>query len=216
MAQPGFDSFEDQRSVYANIHPMALVEVPVKLGDATLVQPYARIMPYSIIGQHCVIGHHVTLYSGVMVGDYVKVMDYASVQSGVILENHVTCSAGSLFTRLAPLRDNKLTELTPTLVREGAFIGPQCTIATGVIVGKHALIQAGSVIHRNIPDFAMAGGSPCEIQGWHCKCGQILSLDPVYSDTGVLTCSHCGTQYQMTPGPTLFDTVLEYLPMKSI
>ncbi len=82
-------------------------------------------------------------------------------------------------------------EWTPTLVREGATLGANCTIVCGTVIGKHALVGAGSVVIADVPDHAIVVGNPARAVGWICLCGGRLA--------GAGTCAKCGRTF--TAGP---------------
>lgn len=63
-----------------------------------------------------------------------------------------------------------------TLVREGASIGANAALKCGITVGQWAMIGAGSVVTRDVPNFALVYGVPGRHQGWACACGARLNL----------------------------------------
>ena len=77
-----------------------------------------------------------------------------------------------------------------TLVKSGATIGANATIICGNTIGKHALVGAGAVVTKVVPDYAMVLGNPAEIAGWVCECGSRLDIG-----SGSITCFDCGNEY---------------------
>ena len=78
-----------------------------------------------------------------------------------------------------------------TLVRQGASIGANATVVCGNTIGRYAFIGAGSVVTKDIPDYALVYGNPARQQGWVCECGVKLNFN---SDKAV--CQACGKGYQ--------------------
>lgn len=192
--------FEDQRAETAYIHESSFVDTPCRIGEHTSILHFTHIMAHSIIGNHCHIGRNVTVASGVFLGDNVRVMNNAQLNSGVILENEVYCGPSAIFTENRHVRANtpSISRISPTLVRRGAHIGANTTIASGSTVGSYAFIEAGTVIDRNVPDFAIVYGNPLKFAGWRCECGQTLSKGPVSKSESEeeIRCSYCGRRYQ--------------------
>jgi UDP-2-acetamido-3-amino-2,3-dideoxy-glucuronate N-acetyltransferase len=185
-------NLEDLRADSAFIHESAYVDSPVAIGENTAILHFSHVMANSIIGNHCHIGHNVTIGSGVLIGNHVKVMNNTTLNSGVILEDDVYCGPSTIFTELRHIRaqNNHMSPISPTLVKQGAHIGANTTVASGLTIGLYTFIEAGSVIDRNIPDFALVCGNPLKFGGWRCKCGEKLKFS-----ADLTACKHCGKSY---------------------
>jgi UDP-2-acetamido-3-amino-2,3-dideoxy-glucuronate N-acetyltransferase len=70
-----------------------------------------------------------------------------------------------------------MDEIRPTLVKHGATLGANCTIVCGVTIGQYAFVGAGSVVTRDVPDFALVVGNPARIIGWVCACGNRIEVN---------------------------------------
>ena len=86
----------------------------------------------------------------------------------------------------------RMDELRATLVREGASLGANCTIVCGVTIGRYALVGAGSVVTRDVPDHALVYGNPARQRGWVCQCGEKLDAE--------LRCPACGCAHAPATG----------------
>jgi UDP-2-acetamido-3-amino-2,3-dideoxy-glucuronate N-acetyltransferase len=91
-------------------------------------------------------------------------------------------------------------EYRTTLVRKGASLGANCTVVCGTTIGRYAFVGAGSVVTRDIPDYALVYGNPARVRGWMCACGIALEFD----GAGQSNCGACGAGYvkagsQVTP-----------------
>lgn len=226
--------FEDHRAETAYVHESAYLDSPCHVGEHSTILHFTHIMANVIIGDHCVIGRNVTIASGVLLGNDVRVMNNAQLNSGVILEDSVICGAGVVFTESRYVRANpkNISRISPTLVKRGTQIGPNTTIASGSTVGRFAFIEAGTIVDRNIPDFAIVYGNPLKFAGWHCECGQCLPLSPQQSSKPLsgkarpdradnMTCSYCNRRYQwqsqwkilqLSPGDATIDSHSEFDP----
>lgn len=219
--------FEDHRAETAYIHESSYIDSPCRIGEHTTILHFSHVMAHSIIGSHCLIGRHVSIASGVMMGDHVKVMNNAQLNSGVILESSVLCGTGVVFSegRYMRAHPGNLSRVSPTLVRKGAQLGPNSTIASGSTIGRYAFIEAGTIVDRNIPDFAVVYGNPLRLAGWRCKCGHSLSLSPEETPTGneiqETQCSYCSRKYArhsrwkilaLTQGEISLDSDSEFDP----
>lgn len=186
--------FDDPKATGIYIHKSSYVDTPCQIGNHTSIMHFSHVMPHAIIGSFCEIGRNVVIESGVIVGDYVRIMNNIQLNSGVILENHVYCGSSVVFDEGCRIRalPNKVSKISPTLVREGALISANATVASGHIIGQYAFIEAGSIVDRNIPDFAIAYGNPLKLAGWRCKCGQSLTLTDAAHEA---KCAHCNRRY---------------------
>ncbi|MEC7843694.1 MAG: N-acetyltransferase, partial [Candidatus Latescibacterota bacterium] len=88
-------------------------------------------------------------------------------------------------------------EFRPTLVRTGATLGANATIVCGITVGAYALVGAGSVVTRDVPDYALVRGVPARLSGWVCRCGVAL---PPAEEGDLLACPECGDKYRLADG----------------
>ena len=85
-------------------------------------------------------------------------------------------------------------EYRPTLVRQGASIGANATIVCGVTLGQYCFVGAGSVITKNVPDYALAYGNPARLRGWMCQCGIQLKFS-LQDGKEAAICPDCGRDY---------------------
>ena len=128
------------------------------------------------------------------IGDGVKIQNNVSVYEGVTLEDDVFCGPSMVFTNVFNPRSEirRMDELRPTLVRRGATLGANCTIVCGVTVGQYAFIGAGTVVVKDVPDFALVVGNPGKIIGWMCVCGNRIDFK---GENGPGVCLACGQRY---------------------
>ena len=120
-----------------------------------------------------------------------KLQNNVSLYEGVELEDYVFCGPSCVFTN----------DLTPrskypkgsagylkTLIKCGASIGANATIVCGHTVGRWAMIAAGAVVTKDVPDHALMAGVPAKQIGWVCECGEVLKED--------MSCEKCQRKYE--------------------
>jgi len=173
-------------------HASSVVEKPVTIGKDTKIWHFSHIMPDAVIGENCNIGQNVYIAGNVRIGNNVKIQNNVSVFEGVVLEDDVFCGPSCVFTNIKVPRSSRSQKgmYVTTLVKRGATVGANATVICGNTIGKHALVGAGALVTRDVPDYAMVLGNPAEIKGWVCECGTRL-------DTGADTikCACCGSEY---------------------
>jgi len=171
------------------MHESSYVDSGVEIGKGTKIWHFCHIMSGAQIGQDCSLGQNVNVGSKAVIGNRVKVQNNVSVYDDVILEDDVFCGPSCVFTNVINPRAfvERKHEYKKTVIRRGASIGANATIVCGVTVGAYAFIGAGSVVPKDVPDFALVYGMPAKQQGWVCACGTKLHDD--------LSCPDCGTQY---------------------
>ncbi|HEX3355017.1 MAG TPA: acyltransferase [Terriglobales bacterium] len=181
------------------VHPKALVESE-DIGDHTRVWAFAHVMNGARIGADCNIGDHAFVEAGVHLGNNVTVKNGVSIWQGVEVEDDVFLGPNCVFTNDPnPRAYIKKTgdSLVSTRVRTRATIGANATIVCGITIGQYAFIGAGTVVIRDVPDFAMMVGNPARQIGWMCVCATKLPTPVVPKSDSPLTCSSCGSSFAL-------------------
>jgi len=178
------------------VHPSSFVDEPCSIGAGTKIWHFSHVMSNCRIGDHCNIGQNVVISPEVVIGDNVKIQNNVSVYTGVILENDVFCGPSMVFTNVTNPRSHvtRKNEYKRTLVRQGASLGANSTVVCGVTIGRYAFVGAGSVVTRDVPEYALVYGNPARLRGWMCACGIALEFA---KETGEDTarCGACGAAY---------------------
>lgn len=182
-------------SAGAMIHPTAIVDDGAVIGEGSRVWHWTHVCGGARIGQGCSLGQNVFVGNDVVIGDRVKVQNNVSVYDAVRLEDDVFCGPSMVFTNVYNPRSavERKSEYRPTLVRQGATLGANCTIVCGTTIGRHAFIGAGAVVNKDVPDHALMVGVPARRAGWMCECGVRLEGE------GKVECGACGRAYRMGP-----------------
>ena len=170
-------------------HKTAIIDNNVKIGKNTKVWHFTHIQSGAKIGYNCSLGQNVNIGNNVIVGNNVKIQNNVSLYEGVELEDYVFCGPSVVFTNILKPRSEfpqKGSQFyKKTLVKKSASIGANSTILCGLIIGQYSLVGAGTVLTKNIPDFALVVGNPGVQLGWVDKKGnRILIKDN--------NCSSCG------------------------
>ena len=175
------------------VHPQALVESE-HIGAGTRIWAFAHVLNRAIIGSNCNIGDHSFIEGGVKIGDEVVIKNGVSIWEGVSIGDRAFIGPNVSFTNDRVPRAKVCHEqYEKTLVREGASIGSNATIVAPRVVGMYAVVGAGAVVTRDVPDFGMVYGNQARMQGWVCKCGNRLDLK-VEGGEGEARCE-CGLEY---------------------
>jgi UDP-2-acetamido-3-amino-2,3-dideoxy-glucuronate N-acetyltransferase len=152
-----------------------MIKDDVKLGKGAVVfQPDLVNLYGCEIGDETRIGAFVEIRKGVVIGRRCKIQAFAFIPEGVTVEDGVfigphVCFTNDLFPR-AVNDDGSLQSATdwvtvPTLVKAGASIGANATILCGITIGRSAVVGAGAVVTKDVPDFAIVGGNPAKVLG---------------------------------------------------
>ncbi len=180
----------------AVIHPSAVVDEPCTIGPGTRIWHFAHVREQAVIGAGCVISQGCYVGRGVQIGSNCKVQNGVSVYEDVTLEDEVFCGPGATFTNVMNPRSTveRKHEFQPTLVRRGATIGANATIICGLTIGRWALVAAGAVVSRKVPDFALVAGVPARRMGWVTIRGDTIPALKVGDD---YTCPADGSVYKL-------------------
>lgn len=178
------------------VHESSYVDEPCRIGDNTKIWHFSHVMSNCSIGEGCNIGQNVVISPEVRIGNRCKIQNNVSLYTGVICEDDVFLGPSCVFTNVINPRSHidRKHEYRPTVVRAGASIGANATIVCGHSIGSYAFIGAGSVVTKDIPDFALVVGNPARICGWICKCGEKLD----FGESLMAICKRCDEKYVKT------------------
>lgn len=187
------------------INQYAVVDENVEIGEGTKIWHFTHIQSGTKIGKKCVFGQNVNVGNNVNIGDYCKVQNNVSIYEGVTLEDYVFCGPSMVFTNILDPKC-KYPQVgaqfyVKTLVKEGASIGANATIVCGNTLGKHCLIGAGTVVTKDVPDYALVIGVPGKVVGWVSEAGNKLKFDA----TGKAYCEKSGKTYSLENGIVISD-----------
>ena len=181
------------------VHESAYVDDHVEVGSGTKIWHFSHVQSGSKIGKNCSLGQNVNIGNNVKIGDHVKIQNNVSVYEGVELDDYVFCGPSMVFTNILnprsefPQRGSEF--YLKTRVKKSASLGANCTIVCGHDIGQYAFVGAGSVVTKEVPDYAMVIGVPARIAGWMCACGTRLDLSSDLHSEEKSTCSKCGRNY---------------------
>ena len=159
------------------VHESSYVDSEVRIGDGTRIWHFCHIQSKATIGQKCTIGQNVNIANNVIIGNEVKIQNNVSVYEGVVIEDGVFLGPSCVFTNdLTPrARFPKGHEhFKKTIIKEGASIGANATIVCGHTIGKYAMVAAGAVVTKDVPDFSLVAGLPAKIIGRVDEKGNII------------------------------------------
>jgi len=188
----------EKSNYYVNDH--AIVDDNVEIGEGTKIWHFSHVQSGSKIGKKCVLGQNVNIGNNVTIGDYCKIQNNVSIYEGVTLEDYVFCGPSMVFTNILDPKC-KYPQVgaqyyIKTLVKEGASIGANATIVCGHTLGKHCMIGAGTVVTKDVPDYALVIGVPGKLVGWVSEAGKKLKFD----ENGKAYCEKSGRTYALIDG----------------
>lgn len=159
-----------------HVHPTAVVDNGVEIGDGTRIWHFSHISENVNIGKNCVIGQNVFIGKNVSIGDGVKIQNNVSVFEGVSIENDVFIGPSVVFTNVINPRAfiERKEEFRKTLIKQGASIGANVTIVCGNSIEEYAMVGAGSVITKSVGPGELWYGSPALKKGMVDKEGNKL------------------------------------------
>ncbi len=172
------------------IHESAIVDRGAHVGLGTDIWHWTHIREGVAIGRNCHIGQGVYIDKHVRIGNNVKIQNGVYVYRGVIIRDNVFIGPNVTFTNdLYPRSEGEWT-LDKTLLDHGCSIGAGSVVLCGIRIGKWAMIGAGSVVTKDIPDHALVMGNPIRIEGYVCYCGH--GLEDLEGSTRLMFCKYCG------------------------
>jgi UDP-2-acetamido-3-amino-2,3-dideoxy-glucuronate N-acetyltransferase len=187
------------------IQPSADVDERAVIGAGTTIWHLAQIRENARIGRDCIVGRGAYVGAGVVIGDKVKLQNYALVYEPARLEDSVFIGpaavlANDLFPRSVDMEGNLKRsddwEAGGVVVREGASVGARAVILPGCAIGCWAMIAAGAVVTRDVPDFGLVVGVPARRVGWVGHAG--VRLTEMGDD--IWRCPRTGAHYDESAG----------------
>jgi UDP-2-acetamido-3-amino-2,3-dideoxy-glucuronate N-acetyltransferase len=179
-------------------HETAVIDPGCEIGEGTKIWHFSHIMTGCKIGRGCNIGKNVVVSPDVVLGENVKVQNNVSIYTGVTCEDDVFLGPSMVFTNVNNPRSavSRRGSYEKTLVKQGASIGANATIVCGHTIGRYSFIGAGTVVVKDVPDFALIVGNPGKQIGWMSEYGHRLRFDR----SGMARCEESGQEYQLSNG----------------
>tara|TARA_B110000263_G_C15202856_1_gene461435 strand:+ start:341 stop:916 length:576 start_codon:yes stop_codon:yes gene_type:complete len=171
-----------------SLHKSSYVDEKVEVGEGTKIWHFSHVQTGAKIGKNCILGQNVNVGNNVIIGNNVKIQNNVSIYEGVELEDFVFCGPSMVFTNIKIPRSEFSQKgskfYLKTLIKKSASIGANATIICGVTVGQYSLIGSGTVITKDVPDFALVVGNPGKVIAWVDKKGKKIS----FGDDGISMC----------------------------
>ncbi len=174
------------------VHESSYVDEPCEIGEGTKVWHFSHVLKGAKIGKNCSIGQNVNIGGAAIIGNGVKIQNNVSVYDSVIIEDDVFCGPSMVFTNVNNPRSFivRKDEYRETRIKKGASLGANSTVVCGYTVGAFAFVGAGSVVSKDVPDYALVFGNPARVRGWVCRCGDKLEFKE-----NKAACAACGSTY---------------------
>ncbi|MGA5198239.1 N-acetyltransferase [Streptomyces exfoliatus] len=184
------------------VQPTAQVDETAEIGDGTIVWDLAQVREDARVGVGCVVGRGAYVGAGVRMGNNVKLQNFALVYEPAELGDGVFVGPAAVLTNDHNPRsvdpDGRAKrrgdwEAVGVQVAEGASLGAHSVCVAPVRIGRWALVAAGAVVTRDVPDFALMAGVPARRIGWVGRAG--VRLVEREGERGVWECPRTNALY---------------------
>ena len=148
------------------IHSLADVQTP-NIGQGTYVWQFCVVLKGAVIGANCNINCQVFIENDVIIGNNVTIKPGVQIWDGITIEDNVFIGPNATFTNDKFPRSKQYPDAFQNiLLKNGCSIGANATILGGTTIGAYAIIAAGSVVTKDVPDYALVKGNPARISGY--------------------------------------------------
>ena len=197
MTEPSTTSHQPPTTFFR--HESAYVDDGAAIGAGTKIWHFSHVMKGARIGERCLFGQNVNVDGGVVIGNNVKVQNNVSIYTGTVIEDDVFLGPSCVLTNVTNPRSqvNRHSLYEKTLIRRGATVGANATIVCGVTLGRYCFVAAGSVVTKDVPDYALVMGNPARQKGWMSRHGHLLKNPGA---DGALVCPESGFRYAPEAG----------------
>ena len=152
---------QENELINCSKHESTVIDLPCKIGKGTVIWHWTHIRENCKIGQNCSIGQCCYVANDVTIGDNVKIQNGVSIPEGVIIEDNVFIGTNVCFSNIRyPRAYNKNRKYEVTLIKEGATIGANSTLFSGITVGRDSMVGVGSTVTRSVPAKKFVVGNP--------------------------------------------------------
>lgn len=180
------------------VHPSSIVDEPCKIGEGTKIWHFCHISKDSKIGRNCSLGQNVFIANAVEIGDNVKIQNNISIYSGTIVEDDVFLGPSCVLTNISNPRSQVIRKnlYEKTLLRRGSSVGANATVVCGTTIGRYSFVGAGTVVTKDVPDYALVVGVPGKQMGWMSRHGYRLEKQ----EKTLWKCPISGYRYEENDG----------------
>jgi UDP-2-acetamido-3-amino-2,3-dideoxy-glucuronate N-acetyltransferase len=166
-------------------HPTAEVSPEAIIGNDVKIWHHTQVREKAVIGNETLLAKNVYIDKDVMIGTRCKIQNNCSIYHGTHIGDGVFigphCVLANDLTPRAINTDGSLKDENDWLegkitIEKGASLGARVVVLPNVRIGKFAMVGAGSVVTRDIPDYGLVYGSPAKLRGFVCSCGRNLAV----------------------------------------
>jgi acetyltransferase-like isoleucine patch superfamily enzyme len=145
------------------IHPLADVHT-TKIGKDTKIWQFCVVLADAVIGKNCNINAQVLIENDVIIGNNVTIKPGVQIWDGTRIHDNVFLGPNATLTNDVMPRSKKYPDnFSCITIKQGASVGANATLLPGVTVGIEAMIGAGSVVIKDVPDFSVVVGNPAKV-----------------------------------------------------